>query len=281
MKFLLAPNLELAKTVNPDVSIEAEYGRNTVFGSVYTAAHHGDLSNNPAPCVDPELKNIGHLLNDETVVLLSHIDLDTVLGCGLLISHKATIDKNFNLLAAWKDVLGVHKIKQFPKYTEELHDMLNGYHAWAEKNRKKLPKDEIVDVTSDILESLNVIENIVTNNGLELIEEGRKWQKDIDELDELSLVGQKGRILIRVSDKFVNSFYKEDGDINLVFSLRNKTITLSTAEEIEGFSCEEFMKSVFGKNAGGRKNIAGTPRGVKFNIFDFEKTINKLVKVFQ
>lgn len=52
IKILLAPSYELARPFNNmiEATVEAEYGDKCINGKLYTLAHHGSRSANPAPC---------------------------------------------------------------------------------------------------------------------------------------------------------------------------------------------------------------------------------------
>ena len=87
MKIILAPTHELALSLAQiDLSVEAEYGSNVVRGSRYTAAHHQPSGpfmgrhiggERRAPCNDV---NIPLVEDDNTIVLVSHLDTDTIGG---------------------------------------------------------------------------------------------------------------------------------------------------------------------------------------------------------
>lgn len=287
MKILLAPTIELAKTITADITIEAEYGDEVVLGTIYTTAHHGSRSGNPAPCIDPRIP----LLRDdlippipESVVLVSHIDLDTLGGIASARGDEIMEHVAFWRLAAWKDIHGAHKIKQCPQYTDDLRDKLNAYHAWAETNRKQHNRDTVTDVTTDVETSLNILYHILNPHreaDAALIEAGREWQRKLDDLDISSLVSQHGRVLVRVSDKFTNALYHEDADVIVAFSTTHKTITLSTADLIYGFDCVDIMQAQLGPKAGGRANIAGSPRGEKMTFKNFSKVVISVISYFE
>ena len=91
MHVLHAPTADLARSiVLPVLTVEAEYGSYVCEGRFYTAAHHQgegpyagrhlpghEGTGRPAPCNDDGITMIG----EEDVVVVSHIDLDTLGGC--------------------------------------------------------------------------------------------------------------------------------------------------------------------------------------------------------
>lgn len=274
MNIFYAPNFDLAKSMADgiDISIEAEYGDEVIAGKIYTAAHHGSRSTNPAPCVDINIP----VISDGTI-LVSHLDLDTLGGIARALGYNKIIQYNdFWLVAAFKDVYGPHKTAHATNYSQEISAQLDAYSAWAENNRKFYPRDKATDVTEDVLLSIKILSRILDNDP-ELINAGREWRQKIDELDAASLVSQHGRLLVRVSDKFVSAFYKKDADIIVAFSTKNKTITLSTADEDDGIDCVKIMQKLFGPKAGGRRVIAGSPRGQVMDFFDLAKVVNEII----
>ena len=92
VKVLLAPNLPLAVELTPDITVEAEYGSTVVWGRHYTAAHHqpsGPFMGRhlaggtaPSPCNDTRIP-----LLETGVILVSHLDLDTVGGVLRALHH--------------------------------------------------------------------------------------------------------------------------------------------------------------------------------------------------
>ena len=82
-KIMLAPTAELARSLDPAATVEAEYGNICVCGYAATLAHHGERSNNPAPCNWPACP----ILNDGDVIVVSHLDLDAIGGIAKLIDH--------------------------------------------------------------------------------------------------------------------------------------------------------------------------------------------------
>ncbi len=283
----LAPNLELAKIISADISIEAEYGDEVVEGAVYTAAHHGSRSSNLPPCVDWHIP-----VMPDALVLVSHLDLDTLGGIARAWNDESIAYTSDNAdevelvdafwrLAAYKDVHGAHKLVESPDYSNQLLEKLNAFHAWNEENRKQYSRYTVTDVTADVEEALLIIFRILhptRRADVELIEAGRIWQKRLDELDKSSLVSQHGRVLVRVADKFVSTLYHSDADIIVAFNTINKTITLSTAEIIPWFDCAEILQAQLGKDAGGRANIAGSPRGEKMDLLSLVSVLHAVME---
>jgi len=278
MKVLLAPTLDLAKNINADITVEAEYGDYCVEGSLYTAAHHGSRSANPAPCSD---KNIPVM--PEATVLVSHIDLDTLGGIARILGHSTVYYEFFWELAAYVDINGPHRMMQSSDANPKNVARMYAWWAWSQANRGPRRDNSMIhDVTDEIIASLEALAKILAGDE-EMIKAGRELAAAEAKLDTDSLcvednIGEIG-FTMRHSDQFVNHLYGS-GLIVVAYNTRHKSITLSFAEDIEGLNAAEIMKAVFGPAAGGHRNIAGTPRGVEFDSADMEKVINEIRKQY-
>jgi len=269
IKFLVSSSASALQTVNPHITIEAEYGDTVVEGSLLTMAHHGSRSNNPPPCSG---KYIIPPFEGDIVVGLSHIDLDTIGGC-IAISRGILEYQSFWDLAAFVDINGVHKISQSGASEKDI-DRLNAWFAFNEKNRFSLPKgEEVVDATYFIINCVVVLSQILDGNDT-LLARGKEWANNQEALNKESFVDYQDGVLIRVSPKFVNHLYTSPtGSIcNTVVGFNTLTgaITLSFADTTHKNACK-IMQKVFGAEAGGHKGIAGSPRGKRCSfdsIFD-------------
>lgn len=58
---------------------------------------------------------------------------------------------------------------------------------------------------------------------------------------------------------------------------RFNAITLAFADGGVELSAEMIMKDIFGKEAGGRAGIAGTPRGVEYTLEDAERVFEHVL----
>lgn len=306
MKVLLAPTFELAiqakQKYNPEVTVEAEYGDNVVDGGIYTAAHHGSRAENVPPCVD---ENLYQFAGKDVTILVSHIDLDTIGGI-----VQATQPYNeFRQSFFWKlagliDINGPHMLEKLlnEKFSNEkdqdyLRRAINAYWAYnkdAQQRRPRLPQNEIVDITSSILEDIDALRKIVDcfeadpetmpilqwkikSESQPFFDAGEKFQAELKKLDEETLIEQHGRLLVRVSPVFANALYRPDADIIFCFNTKFKSATLSIAQSEPGFDCAKIMQEIFGDGAGGRDNIAGSPRGKVISLKEFTTAIDKLV----
>lgn len=186
MKIVLAPTYELAKQFaeenNVAATVEAEYGDKVIDGERITLAHHGPRANNPAPCNDAKAVPIG----SDSIVLISHLDLDT-LG-GILALHKEKPDDpEFWKAAEYIDVNGPHHIHELP---QEIQDKLNAYYAFENEQRQvdgRPDREHVQDVT----EAVNRYAE-----GIDTILDDRDYSREIEKLaalrDSVDDVGLSG-----------------------------------------------------------------------------------------
>ena len=88
VKIQIAVSYELAASLTPDATVEAEYGEHVIEGKIYTLAHHSRRYRHmPAPCL---FENQSSFNGD---ILISHVDLDTIGGCLALYGRKPDDDE--------------------------------------------------------------------------------------------------------------------------------------------------------------------------------------------
>jgi len=276
---ILAPTVAIARAARAAVSIEAEYGQETVQGSLYTAAHHGQNAGNQAPCVDNAIPRI-----EDGKVLVSHIDLDTIGGCGRVMGHPALDPRHrmFWALAAHVDVNGPHRLAEARKWdvapAERIERELYAYWAWSQANRgPRLDPQAVHDVTDEVKRHLNVILDIFAEGEdgilLKAGDEFRDGEVRLNADSWVQTLEDLGSYLIavRVSPQFVNHLYTDPtgkvADWVLALNTRTGAITLSWGgpPNSSANACT-VMQAVFGPEAGGHKGIAGSPRGIRYGI---------------
>lgn len=171
---------------------------------------------------------------------------------------------------------------------------LHAFWAWSQTNRLFAPRDGSVDdCTEFILEAIRTLTLILEDNGSpeseKLIADGKSWHKECLDLDANSLVSchesGKGTIVLRSADKFVNSLYEVVQENIVTFAVvgyntNSGAITVSVADPIPGFSCGEFVRSIWGSEAGGHASIGGSPRGTKYSLEEAKLVVEKLVESF-
>jgi len=302
MKIYISNSAEKMASMNLDATVEAEYGDRCVTGSILTLAHHGARGNRPCPCSIPNLPDLGI-----TTIGVSHIDLDTIGGILAIIGQKP--DKENWVRSFWKaaaqiDLMGVHKLHQIDLGEIMVLNSLNAWWAFSESSEGRVfaPRDGSVTEVDLSLHFKTLYKLLIpaptgdrdTNqNGefeyltwdsperLALIDAGKKWATSKEELEQSSYRGVYGDVLVRESDQFVNHLYFHRDQLYKVvvgFNTTRGAITVSTADPIEGFSCVEFVKSIWGHKAGGHSGIAGSPRGEIFTLADANAVAIKLAE---
>ena len=266
MKVILAPTADLAQGVEDvAVSVEAEYGDITVKGSRYTAAHHGSNSANPCPCVDTDIPACG----PGEIILISHIDLDTLGGVARAMGWCLGPRRAFWQLAAFVDINGPHKLAQSGASEEDLA-ALHAYWAWSANNRgPRRESDQTHDVTDEVGRHLIVIEEILDGD-VDYLASGEEFRKAGEALNEESFVEASGGVIVRVGPAFTNHLYTtpqgEVCEAVVSFNTKSGSITLSFAEKDDPRDACEIMQAIFGPEAGGHKGIAGSPRGFRQSL---------------
>lgn len=276
VKVLYTQNVELAKSVNADISIEAEYGDTCVEGKILTLAHHGSRSNNPAPC---ELDNQELEFNS---ILVSHLDLDTLGGIMAVLGIKKG-NPSFWKDAAYIDVNGTHHMYKLPIRSQ---DLINSYYYIADSiGRLPLTRDEVKDITETVEEFIVKLNKLFTDEEYqkEMIEKGRQWGFDKAQEVEKCLVKENRNIRCFITDgTFCSaSYYSPSMDCitNATITLNKKfgSITLAFEDGGNEHNAMEIVQSLWGSEAGGRAGIAGSPRGWNKSPEELEIEFNKLI----
>lgn len=106
---------------------------------------------------------------------------------------------------------------------------------------------------------------------------GYAWSDARESLERESCVQVYGaddkRVVLRQAPSFVNHLYEVSrvaGTAAAVVGFNTTTgaITVSLADPVPGFSCREFVQSIWGPLAGGHDGIAGSPRGAAYTLDD-------------
>ena len=292
-RYIFSPTYQKGRELAPHISIEAEYGSKVVKGTVYTAAHHQPtMAGLPAPCCDWDIPVVRR-----HVVLVSHMDLDTLGGC--LRTEKRCQDlfhpqhEAFWNLAEYVDLNGPHMMGGYisrlgaEEHYQRERACIYAYWAWA-KTQPRLQGDELLDVTQIVKKGAHALRKIFGGDP-DLIEAGALFKKSEEELNRTSYDRHiypnddpRDQVILRRSDSFVNHIYNPPGQADVfggVVSLNTESgaVTISLARPIEGVSCREVMQELFGPEAGGHDGIAGTPRGQRFTELDRDRAAESLV----
>jgi hypothetical protein len=301
--FLLAPTLALALTVEaPLVTVEAEYGSTVVRGALHTAAHHqgpdqpefhgrhaGGTA--PSPCCDPAVPVLsGASLCDRPVVLLSHLDLDSVGGALRTLAEFqdlfASSLQSFWRLVEFVDVNGPHKLVVDDSqvvFTQVNVDRIRAYWAWA-RSQPRQPRDSVSDVTQQVVAS-GLALRMILGGDVDLLESGRAAERErravnVETFHSFRIVGSVGLRRVADAKAFVNDLYvaPHGTPLRAVVTLNDATgaVTLSLADAIPGVSCRAVAQALWGSEAGGHDGIAGSPRGSRMTHDDWFDAANAL-----
>jgi len=279
MHVLHAPSADLARSiVLPVLTVEAEYGDYVCEGRAYTAAHHQGSgpyagrhlpgltdTGRPSPCNDVDIRPVG----EEDVVVVSHIDLDTLGGCLRATGvHGPLFVAEFSAfweLAEFVDVSGPHRMD--PEHAEA--PRLRAVWAWLQEHRPQYPRDEIVEVTDLVLAFGGALWAIFHDDET-MLAAGEAMRQAEDALNESSfgffipVEGTEYSIVTREADQFTNHLYRTpDGNVGtVVVALNDKmqSVTISLESPIEGVVCRDLVQALWGPEAGGHAGIAGSPR---------------------
>lgn len=253
-----------------DATVEAEYGSEIIEGDLITLAHHIEKYRHfHAPCVQEVEK-----IDDDSNIVISHIDLDTLGGIAALMGIKKE-NKEFWEACEFIDLNGPHHLNEVK---EDIRNKIIAYNSYAAINHmNKL--NEITDVTDIILDRINIIDRILDND-IDLINDGLSfYNKEQDQIENCLLVENDNiRVFYSKNGLFCNANYyspKKEKIIPYIVTYNGFYDSLSFSSENGGsdISCREVMQSLFGKEAGGHTGIAGSPRNHKMNFDDYKKLI--------
>ena len=283
MEIKLAGSVEVAREINPEIAIEAEWGANYIEGSKLTLNHHGVNSDNPAPCI-AEI-SCKDCFDDDTIVL-SHIDLDSIGGVLNVQRDDLWVkNKKFWRAVAFVDVNGPHKLSTYKELTDKEEKQIYAWWAWSQDNRApRCQNDTSIDVSEYIQECRVALDKIL-NGDVEMLEKGIAFKKAEQELNASSYVSSRGDVILRSADTFVNHLYTTPAGtickVVVAYNTKYKSITISKADSDNDIDCCSIIQSEFGEEAGGHKGIAGSPRGVEYSFDDASKFYIRVQKELQ
>lgn len=277
LRVLLVPKYmsedELADAqIIPTATVEAEYGEKFIKGEQVTLAHHTkEYENNPTPY---NTLNVP-ILDDDSTIIVSHLNLDTIEGIAALIGRKKE-ESEFWKVAEFIGLNGSHNLFQIE---EEAREKYIAYQAY-QGNHRKPRLTEITDVTDIVLEHLEIIDRIIDGDKT-LIQEGIKWAEETKRRIEECLVLENDNVRVFNSPKGVfcsEAYYSEkQGKVIPSTVTRNgksKSITVAMADGGKKISAKELVQELWGNEAGGLLRIAGSPRGQEMTEKDMQQLAN-------
>ena len=288
-----APSATLAATLNATLTVEAEYGSVVAEGSRYTAAHHqadGPFAGRhivaggrPSPCNDPAIPSV----HGDEVVLISHLDLDTVGGvlrATLGQGHPIFRHAGFWELAEFLDVSGAHKLAAADADSGDVR-AIYAWWAWAKTGLPRFPRDAVADATAAIDAAGAVLNRILVDLDSDLLLAGDAFRADEAALNARTFVRRDGDVIVRraeVGGDFCNHLYVDPtgASARAVVCLNTafKSVTVSLADpDKETVSCRDLVQGLWGPEAGGHKGIGGGPREVAFDETHLEAALYAMV----
>jgi hypothetical protein len=159
------------------------------------------------------------------------------------------------------DLNGPHKITSDANVSDI--EALHAFWAWSEAHRTFAPRDgSVLDITSQVWEAIDAVTRILTGDPT-LLEQGRVWAAKAAALEESSFRSSNGKVILRVSEGFVNHLYAHKGVVSqgvVAFNPEKGTVTLSLESSLPEISCAVIARELWGNTAGGHAGIAGSPR---------------------
>lgn len=276
-EIILCPTPQSARNEEPDITIEAEYGTECVEGKLLTLAHHGDRSNNPAPC-DTDIEPF-----DGGKIVVSHLDIDTIGGIMAVTGDKFD-DPEFWKGAAYIDVQGPHHMYEL---SNEVQDKLNAIYAWNAEQPRGERITEPTSVIDKVKDNYHFFEKVLDKNHPEhgeVIEKGRSYESTLIKAIEDRCVFENEYLRAFKTDGLfcASSYYSEQQKevilCTVTYNEKFKSITVAFADggrENGGeHSAKEIVQHLWGPEAGGRDGIGGSPRDREMTENDFKDAIN-------
>ena len=246
MKFVL-----LKKATGENYSIEAGIADN-----IKNFDHHGNFSNFPAPCDNKDIP----IINEDSIVEITHLDADTLLGIFRL---KGMIEQikgiDFSIVSA----IDSNGSKGFDRYNINKMYMV-GINEFSKEIGMLRPSDVCQDVTEKV-EKMIILARDVEN----VIAKGLAVQKKAEE-DYVNCLYRTaediGMWVLGENDYIDPSRPYEDG-INVVVIFRKAFNSISIyANPSTGYVFGG--KTICGINFQGHAKACGSPRGKKMTEFD-------------
>lgn len=268
-KVLLAPTWELAKELNPIATVEAEYGSNVLEGELVTLAHHVEkYKDQPAPCN----AKVTPLPGDEGDIVVSHLDLDTLGGILGLLSLRHG-NEEFWEGVEFVDLNGPHRIHELP---QKVQNQIQAYWAWNEFKPLDASQTKVTDITKHVQQNSLALRFILENDK-GMIDRGKEFARSEVEKVEACLIEEDDRIRVFATNgpftaaSYYSPSLQKSISLTISYNTQHGSITLATCDK--SLSCREVMQELFGKEAGGHASIAGSPRGKRMTLADFNNIV--------
>lgn len=283
MRILLALNEQLARTVAPAITIEAEYGTNVVIGSRFTSAHHqkdGQYSskNSPAPCNNEALGDFA--LGKDDIVLLSHFDLDSLGGVlRTMPQARRLFDeeyKSFWDLVEFVDLNGLYMLGRYAALREVDRKRLWAFLAWNRTNPIDASTDQLALINDHVAEAMLALMSILEGDD-QFLKAGTTFEAERIRIFDRTLFVEEDGVVARLSREpveLMSDLYLPNSPAMVMWEgptapMAIGTITLSLAHEIDGIDCREIAQSIWGPAVLGGRNCASSPYNERIKLGDF------------
>jgi hypothetical protein len=209
------------------------------------------------------------------------------LGGVLAVTGDKPDDPEFWKGAGYVDVHGIHNIHDL---REDVQQELTAFSAQKAKEPRERITD-VKDVKEDIGRHLGYVRAITDpehEKNREYIEYGKEWQKENERQVEDRCVFENNYVRGFVTDGVycAASYYSPEAEkvipCTVTYNTNYNTITVAFADggrENGGkLSAKEIVQELWGKEAGGRDGVAGSPRGQEMTREDFEKAKDRCIE---
>lgn len=263
------------------VTIECEWGDEEVKGDL-ALHHHGKNQDNEPPSVFYRWEN--YQVIKDPVIIFSHLDADAFFGAMWVtgeLDPNNSIHTGVSELVALADKKGPHFIN--PDFKSDVFKkwitiglIINRNNAYAKGDFTNLLKELFV-LVRDVLDTKNI-------NRHPYYLEAKEWYLKIRKNAEKYLQKHYPFVLSFVSTKFMLSNYTlldEPRPVIVQYNpfLKKLSISVASDEIAKKLFGEDgvvgYLQSKFGKEAGGRVSIGGSPIGVA-SFKDYNKIKKEL-----
>ncbi|WP_028776064.1 hypothetical protein [Shimazuella kribbensis] len=270
MKVVLARTAIAAKqfaaTTEVAGTVEAEYGTVVIKGTKVTLAHHTGQYAGQLP---PSARTDVPVLGDKDIILISHIDGDTVGGVASLMGRKPE-NPEFWKAIAFLDEQGPHHLHEI--VDPQLRRLVMAYNGFYLQHFFSLGNiDNVTDVTAEVEKHITALERILSGDEEFIFSCIDAWKANEAAIEQCLELEEAGTMRVFISDgPFCNGAYyspRLEQIIPAVVTRNTATgaIIVSFADGGQQVSACEIVQSLWGPEAGGHAGIAGSPRGKKMN----------------
>lgn len=264
----------------PFATVEAEYGDICVEGSWETLAHHTrQYRDFPAPCVRRDIKPMAG-----GIILISHLDLDTIGGI-MLLEGRSNMEDSFWESEALIDTQGVLAEQQL---TEEDRFLMRAYWSWETNLPDQVhlsnQTNHLLDVTDCVELRINFIEMMLKESKTPfetkvLNQWYEQFQSHLDSfLKTCVFDSDQLRVFISEENPHYLSHLRDNQLIETCITLNQHKGTLTLSDISGTIDCKEVMQTLFGPNAGGQFRVAGSPRDEIMDTSHLKKLMGYLME---